>query len=203
MPERIFFAGGAPLFAISSLCPSSPSPSLKSVWEGGPSLRWYLRCYVSGGLSGFLDKCCGGTAGIFTWHQDFLFLGRGRSKELNFQWFWTGNCFQAQEDLYCNLLCQKEGTHNTLFWLSIVGSLYVCVVGNVFVLLGECISFWKYVDITLCRFCTAEWTASVMSEGRTHKTLGAGFPSQEWWNFVVAHQILQNQTKTSKYLTEI
>ena len=81
--------------------------------------------------------------------------------------------------LILQLLCQKEETHNTLFWLSIVGSLYVCVVGNVFVLLGECISFWKYVDITLCRFCTAEWTASVMSEGRTHKTLGAGFPSQE------------------------
>ena len=54
------------------------------------------------------------------------------------------------------LLCQKEETHNTLFWLSIVGSIYVYVVGNVSVVLEECISCWKYVDITLCRFCTAE-----------------------------------------------
>ena len=76
-----------PALNCGRLCPSSPSPSLKSVWKGGekggPSLRWYLRCYVSGGLSGFLDKCCGGTAGIFTWHKDFLFLADARN------WFFS------------------------------------------------------------------------------------------------------------------
>ena len=65
------------------------------------------------------------------------------------------------------VLCQKEGTHNTLFWLSIVGRLYVCVVGNVFVLLGECISCWKYVDITLCRFCRVRWQVLCQKEGPT------------------------------------
>ena len=68
--------------------------------------------------------------------------------------------------------------------------------------LEECITCWKYVCITLCRFCTAECAGKCYVRRKDPQDTRAGFPSQEWWNFVVAHQILQNQTKTSKYLLQ-
>ena len=138
-------------------------------------MRWYLRCYVSGGLSGFLDKCCGGTAGIFTWHQDFLFLAEAEARNYFYCDFELAIVFRQANTA---TIMPEGGDPQYTFlafycWKSICMCCWKCVcgVGRMYLLLEIC----RYNTVQILH-CRVRWQVLCQKEGPTRHSGWIPFP---------------------------